>query len=138
METLRQIARPTSYLVLLCLIGLSSYIPAANAAVISTETLATSDQIEAERNQLKQFLARDEVKSYLRANGVEPASVQARVDRLTDEEVHALAGRLDEHPAAGDGFTTLLILAFLAFVALLITDLLGYTDVFPFVKKSGK
>ena len=29
-------------------------------------------------------------------------------------------------------------IAFLAFLTLLITDILGYTDVFPFVKKSAE
>lgn len=135
MGKFRQIARPTSYLVLLCLLGLGSHMPSGHAAIVGTEAVAAANQIQVDRHRLNQLLARDEVKSYLRDNGVEPASVQARVDGLTDAEIHALAGRLDEYPA-GEGFETLLILAFLAFLALLITDILGYTDVFPFVKKS--
>jgi hypothetical protein len=63
--------------------------------------------------------------------------MQARVDSLTDAEVHALASRLDEYPA-GEGFGTLLTVAFLVFLTLLITDILGYTDIFPVVKKSAE
>ncbi len=135
MEKLRQFARPTSYFVVLCLLSLGSYMPASRAAIISTEAVATANQIQYERNHLNQLLDRDDVKSYLRSRGVEPASVQARVDSLTDAEVHALAGRLDQYPA-GEGIGTLLTVAFLVFLTLLITDILGYTDIFPFVKKS--
>ena len=137
MEKLRQFARPTSYFVVLCLLGLGSYMPAGRAAIISTEAVATAIQVQNERNHLNQLLARDDVESFLLAQGVEPASVQARVDSLTDAEVHALASRLDEYPA-GEGFGTLLTVAFLVFLTLLITDILGYTDIFPFVKKPAK
>ncbi len=137
MEKLRQFARPTSYFVLICLFGLGSHMPASRAAIIGTEAVAAANQIQYERNHLNQLLDRDDVKSYLRTQGVEPASVQARVDSLTDAEVHALAGRLDQYPA-GEGFGTLLTVAFLVFLTLLITDILGYTDIFPFVNKPAK
>lgn len=137
MEKMRKFARPTSYLVLLCLLGLSSYMPVGHAAIIGTEAVASAHQIQIERNQLKQLLDRETVKSYLQANGVDPSSVQARVDGLTDAEIHSLADRLDEYPA-GEGFETILIIAFLAFLTLLITDILGYTDVYPFVGKSSE
>lgn len=137
MEKLRQVARPTSYFVLICLLGLVSYMPAGSAAIIGTESVATANQLQQERDRLKQFLNRDTVKSYLLGQGVEPALVQARVDSLTDTEVHGLATRLDEYPA-GEGIGTVLGVAFLVFLTLLITDILGYTDIFPFVKKSAK
>jgi len=137
MEKLRRFARPTSYFVLLCLLGLSSYMPASRAAIISTEAVTTANQVQIERDHLNQLLNRNDVKSYLRASGVEPVSVQARVDGLTDAEVHALADRLDQYPAGGD-FGTVLMVAFLVFLTLLITDLLGLTDIFPFVNKPAK
>ena len=137
MGKLRQFARPTSYFVVLCLISLGSYMPASSAAIVSTEAVASAHQAQIERNNLNQLLARENVKSYLRAQGVEPNVLQARVDSLTDAEVHALATRLDEYPA-GEGFGTVLTVAFLVFLTLLITDILGYTDLFPFVKKSAE
>jgi len=137
MDKLRKFARPTSFFVVLCLLGLGSYMPSSRAAIISTEALASANQIQFERNHLNQLLDRDNVKSYLRAQGIDPASVQARIAGLTDAEVHALANRLDEFPA-GEGFGTVLGVAFLVFLTLLITDILGYTDIFPFVKKQTK
>ena len=138
MEKLRRIARPTSYFVLLCLLGLVSHMPPGNAAIIDTQTVASANELQQERDRLNRLLDRDEVKSYLESQGIEPASVQARVDSLTDAEVHGLATRLEEYPAGEGALGTVLAVAFLVFLTLLITDLLGLTDVFPFVKKPAK
>lgn len=137
MDKLRQFARPTSFFVVLCLLGLGGYMPASRAAIIGTEAVATAQQAQIERDRLNQLLDRDDVKTSLRDLGVEPDLVQARVDSLTDAEVNALAGRLDEYPA-GEGVGTVLTLAFVVFLMFLITDILGYTDLFPFVKKPAK
>ena len=137
MNKIQRTARPISYLVVVCLLGLSSYIPAAGAAIIGTEAVATTNPTQQERHRLMRLLERGDVRSYLSANGVDPAFAKARIESLTDAEVHELAGRLDEHPA-GQDFGAILGIAFLVFLTLLITDILGYTDIFPFVKKSAK
>ncbi|MCP5271476.1 MAG: PA2779 family protein [Burkholderiaceae bacterium] len=83
------------------------------------------------RQQLASALARDDVAAALRAQGVDPAAVQARVDSLTDAEAQALAARLADAPAGGsDVLGTIVFL----FVLLLITDILGFTKVFPFTR----
>ena len=53
------------------------------------------------------------------------------VPPLTDAEVAALSGKLDEIPAGGDGIVGALLVVFLV---LLVTDIMGLTDVFPFVR----
>lgn len=135
MERLRKLSRPTSYLVLLCMLSLGSYVPAARAAIVGTETVAAEQDVEMQRAQLNRMLDNEIVKSFLLANGVDREIVQSRLDGLSNAEIRALSERFDEYPA-GEGFETVLILAFLAFIALLITDILGYTDIFPFVKKT--
>jgi len=70
------------------------------------------------------------VKTQLVARGVDPAQVQARLESLTDEEVQTLAANMDQLPAGGDGLGLLVFL----FIVLLITDILGFTNIFPFVK----
>jgi hypothetical protein len=50
---------------------------------------------------------------------------------MTDEEVRALNQKMDEMPA-GSGVVGAVVLVFLV---LLITDIVGWTDVFPFVNK---
>jgi hypothetical protein len=41
---------------------------------------------------------------------------------------------MDQLPAGGDGIGTIVGAAVLVFLILLITDILGFTHVFPFVK----
>ena len=137
MQQFRRLARPMSYLVLVCVLGLGTYAPAVQAAMIGTETVANGGETQDNRHRIQQLLNRDTVKTYLEENGVDPSAVQERVDNLSDDEIDALATRLDAYPA-GEGIETVFVLAFLAFIALLITDILGYTDIFPFVKKSGE
>jgi hypothetical protein len=67
----------------------------------------------------------------LQALGVDPNVAHARIAALTPEE-RAQLGRLEQLPAGGD------VLGAVAFSALvlLLTDILGYTDVYPFVTRT--
>jgi hypothetical protein len=62
---------------------------------------------------------------------VSPAEVNARVAALSDAEAAELAARIDELPAGG---VSILGAALIVFLVLLLTDILGYTKVFPFTK----
>jgi hypothetical protein len=66
--------------------------------------------------------------------GVNPEEAKARVDSLTDQEIAEIAARIDHLPAGGNGIGTIVGAAVLIFLVLLITDILGLTDIFPFVK----
>ncbi len=134
MQNLRRLARPISPFVVFCLLGLGTYAPVAGAAIISTEAVVNAEQAQQQRDHVRDLLKRNDIKAYLSAHGVDPANVQARVDSLTDAEVQALASRLDKHPAGGSALGVALIV----FIVLLVTDILGYTDIFPFVNKKAK
>jgi len=70
------------------------------------------------------------------SQGVDLQEAQNRIESLTDEEAIRVAEQLQELPAGGDSFfTALLIVALIVFLVLLATDIAGYTDIFPFVKK---
>jgi len=109
--------------------------PAAQAGLVPTEDVVAEGAVAADRAQVKAFLAREDVRSQLRQMGIGSREAAARVDSLTDAEVQRVAARLDERPAAGDGLGTLVGAAVFVFIVLLITDIAGVTDVFPFVKK---
>lgn len=108
---------------------------AAQAALVSTEqALAAAEPAEA-RARLMGLLQRDEVRLELEALGVDPAEAEARIARLTDAEIAAVAGRLEELPAGEGALGAVIGAALFIFLVLLITDLLGLTDVFPFVRR---
>lgn len=130
MEMFRHLTKPVSHLVVLSLLALNLYLPAAHAGMIGTETVVNAAQAQQNRERLHSALNRDDVQAQLLARGVDPAQVQARVDSLTDEEMQTLATDMDQLPAGG-GVVGALVLIFLV---LLVTDLLGLTHVYPFVK----
>jgi uncharacterized small protein (DUF1192 family) len=74
------------------------------------------------------------VREQLASFGVSPSEVDARVAALSDEEIARIAGKIDEMPAGQGAVEVVLIAALIIFLMLLITDILGLTDVFPFVK----
>jgi hypothetical protein len=131
MEKLRRLSKPVSHLVVLGLLALSLHLPAAHAGMIGTEAVVNAAQVQQDRERLRDVFNRDDVKAQLIARGVDPAQVQARVDSLTDEEVQSLSGKINQLPAGGDSFLGALVFVF---IVLLITDILGFTNIFPFVK----
>lgn len=76
------------------------------------------------------FLARDDVRQAMQAQGVSPLSAAERVNAMSDMEVAQLAGRINQAPAGGD----VLGILFTVFIVLLVTDIMGLTKVFPFTR----
>jgi hypothetical protein len=59
-------------------------------------------QADHDRARVREFVTRANVKEKLEALGVSGFWAQSRVDSLTEEEVHALAERIDAMPAGGN------------------------------------
>jgi len=100
------------------------------AGMLDTNTLITAAGADADRAALVQRLASEEFRSALARMGVDPADAQVRVDRLTPTQIADLNARLDQVPA-GAGALEVVLIVFLVFV---ITDALGITDIFAFVR----
>jgi len=118
------INRCIARVLIICMLGVGMPLP-ASAGLVTTDQLAAS----AERDQVKSFLEREEVRARLEYMGVDPEAARARVDALTDDEAKLLAARIDEMPAGG-----VLGVLLTVFIVLLITDILGFTKVFPFTR----
>ena len=134
MKKIRIILKPVGLILAILMLLLSGPCQSALAAMIGTESVIDSDRARYAREYLKTVLARDEVRTALVSRGIDPLEAQNRINSLTDEEASWVAGQLEQMPAGGDFFTTALIVIFLIFVILLVTDITGYTDIFPFVK----
>jgi len=117
----------------LCALGLP--IPAVQAELVATDRVETTRQDGfSGRELLGSLLDRADVRAALERQGVSADDAKTRVDTLSDDEVERLAARFDSLPAGGSGFETFLVLGFLVFVTLLITDILGFTKVFSFTR----
>lgn len=113
----------------------SIWIGVAQAEMISTEQVIQNADSSDDRAKIEAFLAREDVQKELIQLGVDPQEAADRVTSLTDQEVRQIAGHLEELPAGEGAVGAVVGAAVLIFLVLLITDLLGLTDVFPFVRR---
>lgn len=109
-------------------------VPMAKAEMISTETTISASEDQANRELVRSFFQRDDLRQALTERGIDMDEAQARVDALSNEEVARLAERIDEMPAGAGALGVVVGAALLVFIILLITDIAGVTDVFPFTK----
>jgi hypothetical protein len=111
----------------------------AQAALVTTDQVVggAGDQAQGDarhaRDKVSTFLQREEVRRQMIGLGVNPAEAVARVTSLSDAEIRHIAGQIDSLPAGKGVIVALIGAAVFIFLVLLITDLLGLTDVFPFV-----
>ncbi len=101
----------------------------AQAALVGNDQLIAGASANADRTALLEALDRDSVRQQLSALGVTPEQAQLRVHQMTDLEVAQLNQQLADLPAGGD-VVGVLVLIFIVFI---ITDVIGATDIFPFI-----
>jgi hypothetical protein len=126
MKTLPQ----TFVYMLIFIFNLSILSVPAQAALIGTEAVATAQSRQAQEQKILSALSRDDVARQLTHLGVDPAEASQRVAALSEQELATVSDRIDRLPAGGDFFGTVGAI----FIILLITDILGFTKVFPFTR----
>ena len=122
----RLFKRLLSSVLIVCLAGLGLPVHAG---------MLPTDAANPARARVLTVLERSDVQAQLQANGVSPADVKARVAAMSDDEVAQIAGQIDSLPAGG---TDVLGFILVVFIILLITDILGFTKIFPFTKSVKK
>ena len=104
------------------------------AAMVPTEATLYRTNAQDARDHLKTLISRNDIKNALTSQGIDPDEAKARVDSLSDSEAIEAAGKIEQLPAGGGVFGAIIGAALIVFLVLLLTDILGYTDVFPFVR----
>lgn len=132
MNLTKTITRTGIKILLTMFLATSCFIPMTQAAMIGTQQMINNEQAQQDRAQLASLLQRADLVAQLEQAGIDPQRLQARIATLTDQEVATLTEQLNQLPA-GSG---ILGTAVFIFLVLLATDIAGYTDVFPFVKKT--
>lgn len=132
---MKKICRYLSPLLIAALVLGSLPVAAAPQATPGSELISTQAALNAERGQtdrerIHEILAREDVQQQLIAQGVDLAEVEARVAALSDEEAAQMAEQLDQLPAGASVVGALVLI----FLVLLVTDILGLTNVFPFTR----
>jgi hypothetical protein len=110
----------------------------AQAKMITTDQVLEHADPASDRERVESFILREDVQKQLVLLGINSEEAASRVASLSNEEIQQIAGRLDELPAGEGGVGVIVGAILIIFLVLLITDLLGLTDVFPFVNKKAK
>jgi hypothetical protein len=138
MKFVRQTLKPVSLSLAIFVLMISGPFQSVHAAMIGTESMLDTARGQQARVYLKSLLAREDVRAALVARGLDPLEAKSRIDSLSDAEAVNAADRFDQLPAGSGVLETILIVSFLVFLILLITDIAGYTNVFPFVHHKKK
>lgn len=134
MHSLRQKRKSIAVLVIIALSTFSIISAPAHAAMVNTAEILKQNQHNLACERINMFLDRSEVQKHLVAWGVNPDEAKARVDCLSDQEIERISARIDQLPAGSGALGSIVGAALIIFIVLLITDILGFTDVFSFVK----
>ncbi len=110
----------------------------AQAEMVTTDKVIEQYNSTEDRTLFMDFMLREDVQQQMTLLGVDPEESARRVASLSDEEIRQIAGRLDELPAGQNGVGAVVGVILIIFLVLLVTDLLGLTDVFSFVKKTSE
>ena len=100
------------------------------AAMIGTDQIINQTNSNQTQEKLQQFLDREATQKHLHAWGVSPDWVKERVNNLTDMELARINQEIDNLNAGGESILGILLLIFIVFV---ITDVIGATNIFPFI-----
>ncbi|MEZ5612020.1 MAG: PA2779 family protein [Rhodocyclaceae bacterium] len=124
----------TAHLYIAFSIAITGFAQSASAALVGAEDVARA-QVEQPASldahaRLQELLARPDVQAELVRQGVDPALAAERAASLSAEDAQKLAANMDSAPAGGDVLGAIL----LVFFVLLLTDILGFTKIFPFTR----
>lgn len=108
----------------MCLFGITPKVEAgfSPSELIGQSRMDRSTDVE----KIRKFLETKMIRERLHAFGFSQEEIQTRLDRLTDDQLHQVALKLDELKVAGDGAEAVIILLLIAAIVLLIIYLLGY------------
>ncbi|MFZ5763073.1 MAG: PA2779 family protein [Thermodesulfobacteriota bacterium] len=133
--TMQKMVKYMSVLVIGALLLVDLSVPTmAQAQLIATDAVIAARAAEANRDRVTAFLKREDVRQVMVEQGVDVAEAERRVASLSDAELAKVAQAMDQLPAGGDGIGAVIGAAVFVFLVLLITDILGFTHVFSFVK----
>jgi len=124
---MRKLKRTLSLILSIAMLSVS--FTNVQAAIVSNDQIIQNIDQANDRAALLQTIKREDVQVQLTSMGVNAADVETRINQMTHEEVAQLNQQMAELPVGGS-VVGIIILVFVIFV---ITDVIGATDIFPFI-----
>jgi hypothetical protein len=136
MKRIFRIAKPVSLVLAVYVFMISGPQQAAMAALVGTESVLDAARVQTARDRVRILMDREDLQAALVNQGIDPQEAKARAEALSDAEAVRLADAVASLPAGGTSAVAIIVGSILiVFLVLLITDILGYTSVFPFTKR---
>lgn len=135
MRKVRTATKPVSFFLSILMIVICTPHQMVLAKMVTTETIIDAARVNDARAVVNAFIAREDVANALVFQGIDRHEALLRVNTLSDTEIVSLADRMENLPAGSGTFEFIVIIGLIVFLVLLATDVAGYTDIFPFVKK---
>ena len=101
----------------------------ASAGLYGSDEVVAQQQHQYSQQQVLAFVDNAEVQQKLIELGVSPDDAKQRIASMTTAELDALNNQLNEMPAGGIVGTIVTVLVVIA-----VLDVLGITDVYPFIR----
>jgi hypothetical protein len=131
MNLSKKAVKPTSIILAIVLLLMSTALQTASAAMIGTQQLLPAQNPQGQRDHLHRLITREEIKDALIARGIDPLEAQLRIQSLTDGEIQLIADRLDDLAAGGGVITFSLIIVGVIVAAVLLFKFTNTPDLFP-------
>jgi len=122
-------------MVVMAMINLSIATGPVYASMIQTSDVIQQESKSLQKKQLIEILEREKVQDQLNSWGVDPATARSRINALTDQEIMKISEHIQDVPAGGSAVGAIVGAGLVVFFVLLITDILGVTDVYSFVNR---
>lgn len=127
MKIAKMLRTPGIWSIALALTTVSIQAPVM-ADMVGTNELVLQAELQIQRDDVRSFMARDDVRAAMLGYGVSADDVDVRINNLTESELLQIQNQLAQLPAGGNGAVGVVLAIILIFVLL---DLLGATDIFP-------
>jgi len=101
----------------------------AQAAMVDNDSIISAQQADLDSAAILAMLDSQVSRQQLESWGVNPEMARERINSLTGEELANINRQLDDLRAGGDILGILLVI----FIVFVITDVVGATDIFPFI-----
>ena len=135
MSEFRRLCRVLACPMAVVILFASMPVRVAGARMVATDQIIGEAPARADRARVLDFLKRDDVRAQMVRLEVDPDEAMTRTANLSDQEIRRIADHVSEDPAGQSAVGVVVGAVVLIFLVLLVTDLLGLTDVYPFVTK---
>ncbi len=111
----------------------SLWTPLAQAGMVSTKKVIVEQQLSFDKEELRNYFSKTDTKETFLKLGVNPKDVEKRIDSMTPAELADFNQQAADLPAGSSAVGTVVLIVVLFVVIFIITDIIGATDIFPFI-----